>query len=84
MQKLAVGRATSLWGSQAYTEVSAAPCLPVQGGSFRAHMPDLDTDSGTFTLPSSIDSTDLDADIVGEEVRQAKAIIASRSFFRKG
>ena len=59
------------------------PCLPVQAGSLRAHMPDLEIDSGTIPAPFGTDSTDLDADIVGEEVKQAKAILASRSFFRK-
>ena len=47
-------------------------------------MPDLETDSGTLPPPSGTDSTDLDADIVGEDMRQAKAILAGRSFFRKG
>ena len=46
-------------------------------------MPDLEIDSGTIPAPFGTDSTDLDADIVGEEVKQAKAILASRSFFRK-
>ena len=55
----------------------------VQGGSLRARMPDLETDSDTFPLPSGTDSTDLDADIVGEEMRQANAILASRSFLRR-
>ena len=73
----------SLWGIQADTELSAAPCLPVQGGSLRAHMPDLETESGTPTPPSGTDSTDLDADTVGEELRQAKAILASRSILRR-
>eukprot|EP00891_Asterochloris_glomerata_P007760 jgi/Astpho2/7760/Aster-07599 len=54
-----------------------------QAGSLRAHMPDLEIDSGTIPAPFGTDSTDLDADIVGEEVKQAKAILASRSFFRK-
>ena len=72
-----------LWGSQAYPKLRPAPCLAVQGGSLRAHMPDLDTDSGTLPPPSGTDSTDLDAGIVGEEMKQAKAILAGRSFFKK-
>ena len=35
-------------------------------------MPDMETAFGTF--PSATDSTDTDADIVWEEVRQANAI----------
>ena len=46
-------------------------------------MRDLDTDSGTFPQPSGTDSTDLDADIAGEEMKQANAILAGRSFHRK-
>ena len=76
---------TRCCGAVRPTQSSAPlPACLMQGGSFRAHMPDLETDSGTLTPPSTKDSTDLDADIMGEEVRQANAIIASRSFFRKG
>ena len=46
-------------------------------------MPDLESDSGVSPLSSGLDSSDLDVDIVGEEMRQANAILAGRSFFRK-
>ena len=86
LQTLAGGkdnRQTLLWGSQAYAELRPAPCLAVQGGSLRAHMPDLETDSGTLPPPSGTDSADLDADIAEEEMKQAKAILAGCSFFMK-
>ena len=46
-------------------------------------MPDLESDSGVSPLSSGLNSSDLDVDIEGEELRQANAILGGRSFFWK-
>ena len=82
---IAAGSDTSALGRHAYVcsaESSRAPCLPVQGGRLRAYMPDLESDSGASPLSSGLDSSDF-VDIVGEEMRQANAILTGRSFFWK-